>query len=665
MTRHSPRHVVLAGPRAILLLAVTALPATAGVNSWNPVGPSGGNGAALIATAAQPSILLAGTYGAGLFRSANGGMTWVPIGLDPYITALAADPQSASTIYASDGSGVAKSLDSGLTWKQLSGPLGASAIVVDPHSSARVYAASSTGLFRSGNGGVTWLPLGPSGPCLAIAADPAQAGTLYALRGTGLFRTTDGGATWSEEDHGLPLDQVTRFVDYPPAQLLVDSTVTPSTVYLAYLDRGAVAHTWSSNDGGGSWQRAGPGGFPLALGAGVIYASGFASADHGRSWQAVSTPPEAPTALAAVPSSATAVFASTPGQGIWKSGDGAASWQPASTGINATSPQALAIDPLHPGVMYTTVADAPLARPNDTRLLKTEDGGGSWYGVGPEWLFYFLPAPLRRGVLAIDPVNPSILYSAASYGAARSGDGGVTWKIVGSVGGDSCFSVDGIAIAPLAEETVYAAGQFGHGCNCGLVKTTDSGNSWSCVNSNLVEAAGIWVAPSAPQTVFVSAVFTYGNRGRIAAGLFRSSDGGATWTQCSSPVRKQGVGTLAIDPTNPDHLIVTSGPGVFSSFDAGVTWKETDQRLPRGIFTSFLVTGLAFDPLQPTTIYAAGGFGVYRTSDSGDSWHPLYGLPSHGTGFYANPRPLAASPSESGKVFAGTFNNGIYAFTAP
>src|SRR5260370_8939000 len=110
-----------------------------------------------------------------------------------------------------------------------------------------------------------------------------------------------------------------------------------STVYLAYLDGGAVAHTWSSTDGGASWKPAGPGGFPLALGAGVIYAGAFASSDHGGSWQAVSTPPEPPTALAGAPGSATTVFAATPGQGVWKRGDGAASWQPASTGIFAQS----------------------------------------------------------------------------------------------------------------------------------------------------------------------------------------------------------------------------------------------------------------------------------------------------------------------------------------
>ena len=195
--------------------------------------------------------------------------------------------------------------------------------------------------------------------------------------------------------------------------------------------------------------------------------------------------------------------------------------------------------------------------------------------------------------------------------------------------------------------------------------TRDAERSPGPARARYGSADGIWVAPKAPQTLYVLADFSYGNRGRTAAGLFRSTDGGATWKQCDGGLHKRGVGTLAIDPTNPDHLIVTSGQGVFSTFDAGVTWKETDHRLPRSVYTSSLVTSLAFDELTPTTIYAAGGFGVYRTTDDGNSWHPLNGLPNHGSGFYANPRPLAASPIQSGKVFAGTFNNGIYTYTAP
>ncbi|MBV8202713.1 MAG: hypothetical protein JOZ15_19015 [Acidobacteria bacterium] len=106
------RHPALRSPRCnftsafvtALVLAAAAGPARAGVNFWTPLGPDGGNVDALAAVPAQPGVLFAGSFGGGVFRSADGGASWVHASrgiTDLTVTALAVDPRSPDTVYAS------------------------------------------------------------------------------------------------------------------------------------------------------------------------------------------------------------------------------------------------------------------------------------------------------------------------------------------------------------------------------------------------------------------------------------------------------------------------------------------------------------------------------------------------------------------------------------
>jgi hypothetical protein len=298
--------------------------------------------------------------------------------------------------------------------------------------------------------------------------------------------------TWSNADQGLPLVLVHGFDLSPAAQIVVDSDVTPSVLYFCFFNGAEAPQTWRSSDGGGTWRLAAPAGFPVASGNGVVYAGGSVSSDHGISWQTVSLPPELPSALVLAPGSTATVFAATPGQGVWMSGDGAESWQPATAGIFATSPQAFVIDPQEPKVMFAVVDDEGILPYGGGRLLKTSNAGAAWQQIGPDWLMALLPSAASSGALTIDPANSSILYVGTRSGIARSDDGGLSWARVGQPSGDRCFGVTAIAIARSTAETVYAAGSFGPGCHCGLVKSTDSGQSWQCVDGHLDSAGGVW-----------------------------------------------------------------------------------------------------------------------------------------------------------------------------
>jgi hypothetical protein len=96
--------------------------------------------------------------------------------------------------------------------------------------------------------------------------------------------------------------------------------------------------------------------------------------------------------------------------------------------------------------------------------------------------------------------------------------------------------------------------------------------------------------------------------------VFRTTDGGRTWSPSSSGLRAVGVGTLAIDPTTTSIMYAgTVSDGVFTSTDGGATWLSSSSGLPPGVINAIAV---ALDG----TVYIANNFGLYRSRDRGVSW---------------------------------------------
>jgi hypothetical protein len=206
---------------------------------WIPSGagfPLGACGGTLAAHPTDPLILYTGTHlGAGtsgVFRTTDGGATWLQV-FQAYVSSLAIDSISGSTLYA-----------------------GASGAVYVTTDGARTWTAASTGL--------------PSdAPVRDIAIDPALPTTAYAATDRGVFRTTDLGAHWTAMNDGLPNSRVNAIAIDPVAQTLFagtnDSGVyklelrgsqepCPSSSTTLCLDQGrfAVAIDWSTTAAGGS-----------------------------------------------------------------------------------------------------------------------------------------------------------------------------------------------------------------------------------------------------------------------------------------------------------------------------------------------------------------------------------------------------------------------------
>ena len=238
------------------------------------------------------------------------------------------------------------------------------------------------------------------------------------------------------------------------------------------------------------------------------------------------------------------------------------------------------------------------------------------------------------------------------------------WRSVGPFRGGRVLAVAG---APDDPRRFY----FGS-VNGGVWRTDDAGRTWQPIfdQVNVGSIGAIAVAPSSPKTIYVG-TGEADMRSDIAQGIgmFRSSDGGATW-QAIGLRDTQQIGKILVDPRNPNVVLVAAlghpyGPneerGIFRSSDGGKTWAKT---LYKDANTGAI--DMAFDPGNPNVVYASlwqtrrppwntyppsngPGSGLYKSIDGGRTWHQLTG---HGLPTAPGHIGLATSGSKPRRVYA-------------
>jgi len=239
--------------------------------------------------------------------------------------------------------------------------------------------------------------------------------------------------------------------------------------------------------------------------------------------------------------------------------------------------------------------------------------------------------------------QPSVFYYGATGGGVwKTTDGGINWESVsdGSVFGTG--SVGAIAVSDSDPNVVYVGmgespirGNVSHGD--GVYKSTDAGKTWKRIGlEDTRQIARIRVHPKNPDLVYVAALgHVWGpNEQR---GVFRSKDGGKTWEKVYSRGNKAGAIDLILDPSNPNTIyagfwevyrkpwtLESGGPGsgVFKSTDGGDTWTELTRNpgMPRGVVGK---VGIAVSPANPERVWAiveAEDGGVFRSDNGGQTW---------------------------------------------
>ncbi|MAN59413.1 MAG: glycosyl hydrolase [Flavobacteriaceae bacterium] len=277
----------------------------------------------------------------------------------------------------------------------------------------------------------------------------------------------------------------------------------------------------------------------------------------------------------------------------------------------------------------------------------------------------------RISHIAIHPDNENVWYVAVGSGGVwKTVNSGTTWTPI--FDNETSYSIGTVTIDPNNPETIWVGtgedvGGRHVGFGDGVYRSDDGGKSWK--NMGLKDSqhiSRIVVHPDDSDTVWVTAQGPLWNKGGDR-GLFKTTDGGKTWTKTLGDSEWTGVTDLELDPNNMDRLYAATwqhhrtvaaymggGPksGIYRSDDGGETWTELENGLPKSNMGKI---GLAVSPHDSNTIYAAIELnrrkgGLFMSTDGGNSWTKQSDAVSGGTGphYY---QELFVSPHHEGRLY--------------
>jgi photosystem II stability/assembly factor-like uncharacterized protein len=279
-------------------------------------------------------------------------------------------------------------------------------------------------------------------------------------------------------------------------------------------------------------------------------------------------------------------------------------------------------------------------------VWKSEDGGMQYKPV-------FDDQPVQSiGAIALDPRNSKNVWVGTGEswtrnsvsignGIYKSGDGGETWT---SAGLPNSERVAKIVVSPTNSDTVFAAvpgALWSDSPDRGLYKTTDGGKTWKMVlkGTNLsTGASGIALDPADPNKMFAALwdfrrkgwTFRSGGDGPTApsgSGLFRTADGGATWTEITPenakgfPKKPYGRIAVTIAPSNAKRVyafVESTESALFVSDDGGATWDKRDKSNWM-VWRPFYFANLIVDPKNPDRLFKTDG-PLILSEDAGRSF---------------------------------------------
>jgi hypothetical protein len=583
------------------------LKSTDGGLTWNPSDPlpcysatqfQPCVGLAFVIDPGNPSTLYVGhgtdySLNGGMFKSTDGGATWNPAGNGlpgfqpgylPSVGGLAIDPKNPGTLYAAmglivrAGGGLFKSTDGAMSWSPVNSGLPGSSIpdapVIDPQNSNTLYvttpiSGSGTGsVFKSTDGGSSWVDTGFTGfRGVNLVIDPEDSGTLYTVSSDGIVKSTDGGGNWS---------------------VVLPGATSPYTWWVA-VTRGQ----------GGRRPSKGARNPGSAVYAGTGWRGIFKSSDGGSTWAAANSGLFANYfyTLAIDPQNPRTLYGGVASAGLLKSTDGAASWSTTPFKSDFTT---LTFDPRNQGTVYTLAGG----------VEKSIDDGQTWVQLP---LDPYLAG--SYGPIVIDMQNPDTIYS----GLLRSSDAGASWVQLAGYAGVLLLGT--LAIDPQIADTIYAGSEaaWSNGVQravsvtSGVLKSVNGGRTWTGVNTlwQAVDVSSVTVDPTNSSVVYAQTTSLdcswydctggYWDSPELLKNLgqFKSTDGGATW------VKLDGVSLLGFDQLGT--VYANTPAGVARSQDHGATWNP----LPNaGLISGIGV--LAFDPQNPNHLFTGTAAGVFE-----------------------------------------------------
>lgn len=481
----------------------------------------------------DPQRLFLLTYGGDVFTSADAGQTWalsprpdegaIP---DARQARLALRPDQPDTLLLVRERGsdavpaVYRSSDAAASWRKLSTaglPAGANPQALQGLPGGVFILDTSAGALRSADNGLTWQPLeGPlsSGVVTEFLALPAptssQNPVILAATGHGLYISRDAGALWQRHGSGLPFNsKIGGLLTHPARPGLVYAISDPRFVGSSFMPPSLLR----SNDGGASWTPASQG-----------------------------LPDVSITAAALDPDDPNAIFLAS-WEYFFRSADGGVSWQ--ASRLDFSSHSALAIAPSDPNTLYLG------GRPS----LRSADRGATWEAIPVVVTGESRQVQEAVGVV-VDPTDAAHVWIALRDGVFESRDGGQSWQAIGLAGRE----IRWLAAATTPALTLYA------GIADDGIYRWRGGSDWGPANAGLPPGSAVLAFAADPRTPGL--LWATRNGG----GVYRSRDGGETWTNVAIGVGDNLAQAIAVDYRTPGGALMgtaTAGVWAFGRDNAG------------------------------------------------------------------------------------------------
>ncbi len=607
---------------------------------------------------------------AGLHARAAQGPRWTPLGPPGGSLGsgnLAVAPLEPDTLYASTFSGLFKTIDGARSWRRLVGQPGnisGGRVVVDPSDPSVFYLWNTLRAYRSDDGGATFAVAnsGLSGSIRSLAVDPVDGNRIYAATSSGLYSSDNRGDSWTRR--GQAASDVERRSAFYVAVHPTDNSVL-FLVVAASSGNPTDGGLYRSANRGASWSQAitqsvdrivGHPGFPDRL---YAYANGssntvrlYRSMNRGQTWDTIFNQAQSPfqrfNNLVLDSATGAASFAAT-AIGPARSPDGGLQWTPA----NAAPADLVAVDLVGdlrtPQSLYTSSGVRG--------VLKSQDQAQTWQ-VASHGFAGFSPTQV-----VVHPTDPRTIYALSGLSTRslrRSRDGGETWRELTGYSGilGSC------ALDPANPNTVFLAAArseiFPAGDAWQLWRSLDGGDTWSLrgdiiANSPNFQSAQ-WIIelafdPGDSNRIYAAAFGGIGSAPQSErGGVYRSENGGASWTRV---LEAGDLFTVLVDPSNPSTVYAGSGAnivgnGLYKSTNRGQSWVQMNSGLP-----NTAIQNLVIDPLNPQRLYARPLLeALYRSTNGGGSWSPfrINGQDVREIGFHPT-QPVAYATMNDGSVW--------------